>query len=131
MTEEEKRENETNIDQRLAEYTCAEQYFEKNGLLKQQELALKYLKKIKKEKNNCKYGKWKELDMGNLPDKITPLFIYNCSSEKRNSIFEDVIRQLTIKLNSLDKELKPMLKQYKSYLNKNQNNLKDNNFLNF
>ena len=68
--EKEKTENEKIIDQRLFEYKCAEKYFEKNGLLEQQESTMKILKKIEKEKKNCEYGNWKEFDMDNLPDII-------------------------------------------------------------
>ena len=108
MTEEEKSKIKEIIDKRLFEYGCAEKYFKKNKLIDRLEITKQILQNLEIEKNNCIYGRWKDLKRKNIPDEITPNFIFNCSDKERKKEFDEIINKLEIKKFDYDHKIKAL-----------------------
>ena len=96
----------------LDEYKAAREYFQKNGLTTQEQNAngrYEYLEKILKM-----YEQGNQINFESLPKPITPEYIYNCTGEKRNSIFKEAIDKLTEKKEELEMSLKKAILKYQS-----------------
>ena len=75
----------------LIEYLSAKEYFNKNGLTKQEEDSNSKLLKIQDSLNHIDQGL--SIYYDNLPQPITTEYIYNCSTNIRNSIFKQVLNK--------------------------------------
>ena len=100
----------------LYEYKSAREYFSKNVLKLQEEDANKKIIQIEKDLNNFEKGLTVYYD--SLPKPITPEYIYNCSIEKRNSIFQMVLAKYKEEKNSLEANIKHEIFKYKQLDNK-------------
>ena len=75
----------------LIEYKAAKEYFNKNGLKTQEDDANNKVIQLDNDLKHFEQGFTVYYDT--LPKPITPEYIYNCSTDKRNSIFKDVINK--------------------------------------
>lgn len=75
----------------LDDYQKAEKYFRNNKLISQEEDAKNKIILIKTKYNQIKLGQ--KIDIKDLPKAITPEYIYGCSTEERNAIYEKAINQ--------------------------------------
>ena len=92
--EEEEKERIHNIVKgRLSEYRNAMDYFQINELTEQQKKAIQCAKLINIELNKIENGKWKEVNEFNLPDPVTPEFIYGYSNAERQDKFKKIITE--------------------------------------
>ena len=71
----------------LIEYKAAKEYFNKNGLKTQEDDANNKVIQLDNDLKHFEQGFTVYYDT--LPKPITPEYIYNCSTDKRNSIFKD------------------------------------------
>ena len=100
----------------LNEYESAKDYFDKNGLKSQEEDSNKKIVQIQNNINNFEQGFTIYYD--SLPKPIDPEYIYNCSTEKRNSIFQIVISKYKEEKNELEDNIKHDILKYKKLDNK-------------
>ncbi len=75
----------------LDDYQKAEKYFRNNKLISQEEDAKNKMILINTKYNQIKLGQ--KIDIKDLPKAITPEYIYGCSTEERNAIYEKAINQ--------------------------------------
>ena len=98
------------LQKRLEEYQEAYEYFKKNSMLIRQGNAVKAIEQINLVKESLKKieenENWKEADISNLPEEITPEFIYGCTYEKRNDEFDKVITYRKKQLKNLENYIK-------------------------
>ena len=59
------------------------------------------------------FEKDSNIDFESLPKPITPEYLYNCPSEKRNAIFQDVINQYIEKKTDLEANIRQAILNYK------------------
>lgn len=90
---------------RLNEYRAAINYFKNNELAEQQANAIKFAKEIDLELKKLHNGKWREVDEFNLPDPITPEFIYGYSKEEREKKFKKIIFELNKQKEGVEKTI--------------------------
>ena len=88
----------------LTEYKAAADYFNKNGLKQQEEDAIQKLIQTQKIVNQFDKGYLAYFET--LPKPITPEYIYNCSVEKRNSIFQIIISNYSKETKELEDNMK-------------------------
>ena len=95
----------------LDEYKAVKEYFNKYGLTKQEQDANEKCNKIQ----SCleSFEKDSNIDFESLPKPITPEYLYNCPSEKRNAIFQDVINQYIEKKTDLEANIRQAILNYK------------------
>ena len=101
-----------NINELLKDYNKVRIYFRENNLVSQETDAKQKIALLEKMKNDMNIGQ--PVDIKNLPNKISPEYIYGCSVEQRNDIFNQIINGL-----------KKKREQYKT---QNIKNLKDLNY---
>jgi hypothetical protein len=93
------------LKERLKEYQRALKYFKDNDMFRRQEDAEKKVKQIMLIEESLKKieesENWKDADISNLPNEITPEFIYGCTYEQRNNEFNKVISYRKQKLRNL------------------------------
>ena len=87
----------------LTEYKAAADYFNKNGLKQQEEDAIQKLIQTQKIVNQFDKGYLAYFET--LPKPITPEYIYNCSVEKRNSIFQIIISNYSKETKELEDKI--------------------------
>ena len=95
----------------LTEYKAAADYFNKNGLKQQEEDAIQKLIQTQKIVNQFDKGYLAYFET--LPKPITPEYIYNCSVEKRNSIFQIIISNYSKETKELEDNMKQEILNYK------------------
>ena len=101
-----------NNNELLKDYNKVRIYFRENNLVSQETDAKQKIALLEKMKNDMNIGQ--PVDIKNLPNKISPEYIYGCSVEQRNDIFNQIINGL-----------KKKREQYKT---QNIKNLKDLNY---
>ena len=101
-----------NINELLKDYNKVRIYFRENNLVSQETDAKQKIALLEKMNNDMNIGQ--PVDIKNLPNKISPEYIYGCSVEQRNDIFNQIINGL-----------KKKREQYKT---QNIKNLKDLNY---
>ena len=92
------------IEGLLNEYKSAKEYFKENELKSQEDDANQ--KYIQIQNAKIQFEKGYLLDTNALPKPITPEYIYGCSSEKRESKFNEVISKFTEDKNELETKIK-------------------------
>ena len=95
----------------LDEYKSAKEYFNKNGLTNKEKDAEEKCNKIQ----NCleNFEKGTNINFESLPNPITPEYIYNCPTAKRNTIFQEIISQYNEKKTNLEANIKYSILKYK------------------
>ena len=95
----------------LSEYKAAADYFNKNNLKQQEEDAIQKLIQTQKILNHFDQGYSVYYD--SLPKPITPEYIYNCSTEKRNSLFQIILSKYINDKKDLEDNIKQEILNYK------------------
>jgi serine/threonine protein kinase len=95
----------------LDEYKAVKEYFNKNGLTKQEQDATEKCNKIQTLLES--FEKDSNIDFESLPKPITPEYLYNCPTEKRNAIFQDIINQYNEKKTDLEANIRQSILTYK------------------
>ena len=96
----------------LDEYEKAKDYFNKNGLVKQEKEANETINCIKSILKSYEQGE--QINYESLPKPITPEYIYNTSASKRNAIFQEIIDKYKEKKNDLEISVKNEMRKYKN-----------------
>ena len=107
----------------LTEYKAAADYFNKNGLKQQEEDAIQKLIQTQKIVNQFDKGYLAYFET--LPKPITPEYIYNCSVEKRNSIFQIIISNYSKETKELEDNMKQEILNYKKLDTQSFSKIKD------
>ena len=94
----------------LDEYKAAKEYFNKNGLINQEKDANEKVNLL--QNYLYKYEQYSFVDYESLPKPISPEYIYNIPTSKRNSIFQEIIEQYNEKKNELEASLKNEVIKY-------------------
>ena len=92
------------IDGLLDEYKAASNYFKQNNLIKQMENANNLCLKIENIKKQIELGNNEELK--NLPQPVTPQFIFGCPLSERNKKFNEIITKCINERNQLETKIK-------------------------
>ena len=94
----------------LDEYKAAKEYFNKNGFTLQEKDASDKVNLL--QNYLYKYEQYSFVDYESLPKPISPEYIYNIPTSKRNSIFQEIIEQYNEKKNELEASLKNEVIKY-------------------
>ena len=94
----------------LDEYKAAKEYFNKNGFTLQEKDASDKVNLL--QNYLYKYEQYSFVDYESLPKPISPEYIYNIPTSKRNSIFQEIIEQYNEKKNELEASLKNEVLKY-------------------
>ena len=94
----------------LDEYKAAKEYFNKNGFTLQEKDASDKVNLL--QNYLYKYEQYSFVDYESLPKPISPEYIYNIPTSKRNSIFQEIIEQYNEKKNELETSLKNEVIKY-------------------
>ena len=102
-------------------YYSAKTYFNENELKDKELEAINCCKKIISAQEMLKDGKYKEINIGELPPKMTPEFITGYTPEKRKEKILEIIK----KFNEEKEETRRLLNLKIDQMKKNFNKLKD------
>ena len=94
----------------LDEYKAAKEYFNKNCFTLQEKDASDKVNLL--QNYLYKYEQYSFVDYESLPKPISPEYIYNIPTSKRNSIFQEIIEQYNEKKNELEASLKNEVLKY-------------------
>ena len=94
----------------LDEYKAAKEYFNKNGFTLQEKDASDKVNLL--QNYLYKYEQYSFVDYESLPKPISPEYIYNIPTSKRNSIFQEIIKQYNEKKHELEASLKNEVIKY-------------------
>ena len=94
----------------LDEYKAAKEYFNKNGFTLQEKDASDKVNLL--QNYLYKYEQYSFVDYESLPKPISPEYIYNIPTSKRNSTFQEIIEQYNEKKNELEASLKNEVLKY-------------------
>ena len=93
------------VTERLKEYREALQYFKTNDFPELQKQAINKANKINLELRKIQSGKWNQVNEFDLPDPITPEFIYGHDKEERNRRFEKLISEFSKEKDLIQEEM--------------------------
>ena len=109
-------------------YYAAKTYFCSNDFKEKELDAITKLKKIIEFQNFLKEGKYKEINMKEFPDEITPQYITDYSDKERKKKIEEILNRLNLELddakNSLNKKLEEIKGRTKFIKKENIENFK-------
>ena len=95
----------------LEEYNSVKEYFNKNGLTKQEQDANEKYNLIKTYLQSFEKGN--DINFETLPKPINPEYIYNSTIAERNSIFKEIIDHYTENRNDLEASIRHSIIKYK------------------
>ena len=95
----------------LDEYKAVKEYFNKHGLTEKEQDANEKCNKIQNLLETFEKGQ--NINFESLPKPISPEYLYNCSTEKRNEIFQKVINYYNEKKTDLEANIKYSILNYK------------------
>lgn len=109
-----------NLKQLFDEYMRAINYFKENQGDSQCREAILKAKEIKNARELVEQGKDSEVDLMELPGKITPAFICSYSEEERVNKFNEVISEYTRQINEAQKAIDLIIEKIKASPTKDQ-----------
>ena len=93
------------IEERIKEYQSAIKYFNENNLEEKKPEALDLLKKLEGLLQKSKSPKSSNIDEKDIPNKITPEFIYGYSTDERIKKFLEIITVILKEKEKIQKEV--------------------------
>ena len=93
------------VKDKYNEYSKAIEYFKKNNLEEQLNKANHKLKQLEKAKKNIEELYSQRVKEDSLPGEITPEFINGCSTNERISKFKEILKEMIIQKNNLNKDV--------------------------
>ena len=110
INDNEKQEIKRYINGLLSEYKAAKDYFNKNGLQKQEINNNKYLTILQQYLQDIEKGNF--MNYKALPGPISPEYIYGSSISKRDSVFKDILDKYKAVSNALENYVKSSALKY-------------------
>ena len=93
------------VKDKYNEYSKAIEYFKKNNLEEQLNKANHKLKQLEKAKKNIEELYSQRVKEDSLPGEITPEFINGCSTNERISKFKELLKEMIIQKNNINKRI--------------------------
>ena len=93
------------VKDKYNEYSKAKEYFIKNNLEDQLNETNNILKKLEKAEKNIEELYSQRVKENSLPGEITPIFINGCSTNERISKFKEILKEMIIQKNNINKDI--------------------------
>ena len=93
------------VKDKYKEYSKAIEYFKKNNLEEQLNNANNKLKQIEKAQKNIEELYSQRVKIDSLPEEIQPNFINGCSTNERISKFKELLKEMIIQKNNINKRI--------------------------
>ena len=93
------------VKDKYNEYSKAKEYFIKNNLEDQLNETNNILKKLEKAQKNIEELYSQRVKENSLPGEITPIFINGCSTNERISKFKEILKEMIIQKNNINKDI--------------------------
>ena len=93
------------VKDKYNEYSKAKEYFIKNNLEDQLNETNNILKKLEKAQKNIEELYSQRVKENSLPGEITPTFINGCSTNERISKFKEILKEMIIQKNNINKDI--------------------------
>ena len=101
------------VKERLTEYRAALEYFKTNDFPELQKEAIIRANQINIELKKIQEGRWKEVNEFELPDPITPEFIYGHDKEERDKRFNKIISEMSKEKDMIQEEMNTKMEDIK------------------
>jgi len=101
------------VKERLNEYRAALEYFKTNDFPDLQKQAILGANKINVELRKIQTGRWEEVNEFDLPDPITPEFIYGYDKEERKKRFDKIISEMSRERDLIQEEMQAKMEAMK------------------
>ena len=101
------------VTERLNEYRAALEYFKTNDFPELQKEAIIKANQINLELRKIQSGRWNEVSEFDLPDPITPEFIYGYDKEERKKRFNKIISEMSRERELIQEEMNTKLEAMK------------------
>ena len=93
------------VKDKYNEYSKAKEYFIKNNMEDQLNETNNILKKLEKAQKNIEELYSQRVKENSLPGEITPIFINGCSTNERISKFKEILKEMIIQKNNINKDI--------------------------
>ena len=101
------------VTERLNEYRAALEYFKTNDFPELQKEAITKANQILMELRKIQSGRWNEVNEFDLPDPITPEFIYGYDKEERKKKFNKIISEMSREKELIQEEMNTKMEEMK------------------
>jgi len=101
------------VTERLNEYRAALEYFKTNDFPELQKEAITKANQILMELRKIQSGRWNEVNEFDLPDPITPEFIYGYDKEERKKKFNKIISEMSREKELIQEEMNTKMEAMK------------------
>ena len=101
------------VTERLNEYRAALEYFKTNDFPELQKEAIAKANQILMELRKIQSGRWNEVNEFDLPDPITPEFIYGYDKEERKKKFNKIISEMSREKELIQEEMNTKMEEMK------------------
>ena len=93
------------VKNKIKEYSNAVEYFTKNDLEEQLNVAKNNIKKLENAQKKIEALYSNKVKEDSLPEEITPEFIYGYSKEERMKKFKEILKEMLSQKNNINKEI--------------------------